>query len=351
MKKIPILICLFALNIIGCNSNSDKQFEKHQKARDNIKNVSKNITDIKTDFIISKPEYYIIKDILIIHDLRPEGNKGIHLYNKNTFEYITSTGIRGKGPGEITRPGFIGINEKDSILWVQDHGKLVMWKFHLDSILNNKKYKPTEKIALNNDFFIEEFDFLNDSLVLGRAIDVIDNSSYRMAMAKRNLNTNKIKKYGYEHSKVNGEKKSRFTFDLSVDDSLYVKNYFYSDLITICDLEGKLQHNVYGPGWSNNKDNKKNYFSGVEITNNHIIASYLGEAEWIFNNNNKNNRPDSNYPTKFLVFDLEGNYKKTIETGHEFTHFCVDNANNRVLVYFRDRENPLGYFNLDFDQL
>ncbi len=43
---------------------------------------------------------------------------------------------------------------------------------------------------------------------------------------------------------------------------------------------------------------------------------------------------------------MEENYKGTIKTGHDFTFFCVDEENNRVICYFDDRENPLRYFDL-----
>ena len=116
--------------------------------------------------------------------------------------------------------------------------------------------------------------------------------------------------------------------------------------MTICDLDGNLKYNVYGPGWLNNKDNKNNYFNGVDLISNHIIASYLGDAGIIFD---EYKRPRGNIPSRFLVFDLEGNYKETIETGHKFQAFCVDEDNKRVIAYFDGRENPLGYLNLNFD--
>ena len=116
--------------------------------------------------------------------------------------------------------------------------------------------------------------------------------------------------------------------------------------MTICDLDGTLKCNVYGPGWLNNKDNKNNYYNGVDLISNYIIASYLGDAGMIFD---EYKRLKSNFPSKFLVFGIDGNYKETIETGHKLFCFCVDEEDNRVIVYFEDRENPLGYFTLNFD--
>jgi hypothetical protein len=348
MKSIKTFTCILILILCftDCQRKNKLQPEKYQDHRDNVINVKDEIKFIDTEILIGKPELYIVDSYLIINDYRPSGNKGIHLFNKNTFKYITSTGVIGKGPGEITRPGFIGINEASRELWMVDHGKRVIWKFFLDSILNNKTYKPTKKVNMNERFFIEKFDFLNDSVILGRAWDIIDNNSFKMALAKRNLNTKEIEKYGYNHPETinKGRKRTFFSFDLSLENNLFVKCYSKMDLITICDLNGDLAYNVFGPDWGKNEDSRKKYFFGVNMTRNYIIASYLGEDDWKVD---KNKGPRANLPTKFLIFDIKGAYKKTIETGHEFTRFCVDEKNNRIIAYFADNKNPLGYFKVN----
>lgn len=333
------------LFIIACKSNSEEKIEKFQKHRDKIINIEDKIIDIETEILFGNCFLYIIDDILIVAEGPSRFDKGIHLFDKNTFKYITSTVIIGKGPGEVTSPGRIGVDRKNRVLWVQDHGKKVMWKFPLDSILNNEMYKPTDNIDLYNELFIERFSFLNDSIALGKAVRVLSNSSFDMVMAKLNFNTNITEVYGYGHPEAVG-RKSNSQFKLSVKNNFYVNCYGYCDLMTICDLDGNLKCNVYGSGWLNNKDNKNNYYKGVDLISNYIIASYLGDAGMIFD---EYKRLKSNFPSKFLVFDIDGNYKETIETGHKFFCFCVDEENNRVIAYFDGRENPLGYFNLNFD--
>ena len=333
------------LLVICCNSCNKNINEKFQKHRDHIINVEDKIIDIKTDTIFGFSVLYILDDILIVSEVQPRGNRGIHLYNKNTFEYIASTGILGKGPGEIARSGNIGIDRKNRILWIADHGKKLRWKFYLDSALNSDLYKPTVSIDINYDIFMERYGFLNDSIVIGKAVRILPDHSFTKAMAKLYLNTNNIKLYGYEHDKAIG-KKSYSSFKLSIENNIYVNCYSNLDLVSICDLDGNIKYNVYGPGWLKNRDNKNDYFTGVDLFSNHIIASYLGGVS-IFYDEYK--RPRGNLPSKFLLFDLEGNYKETIETGYKFQTFCVDEENNRVIVYFDGRENPLGYFNLNID--
>jgi hypothetical protein len=332
----------FLILISGC-TNKEHETEKIQKRRDDIVDVSDKIIDIKPEGVFGPSLLYILDDYLIINEINPEGEKGIHLYDKNSFRYITSIGIIGRGPGEISVPGNLGIDRINKILWVPDHGNGVMYKFPLDSILSNNKFKPSAKRDLNNELFIARFGFLNDSLVLGKGVIVTSVSSYEMAMAKLNINTNVVERYGYEYPEMTGQKTNSF-FAMSVKDNFYVNWYSRADLMTICDLEGKLRYNVFGPGWFDGENEKKSYFFGVELFDKYIIASYIGRNGLTV----KGNTTKGSLPAKFIVFDSEGNYVKTLDTGFEFNRFCVDEENNRIIAYFEDREEPLGYIDISF---
>ena len=44
----------------------------------------------------------------------------------------------------------------------------------------------------------------------------------------------------------------------------------------------------------------------------------------------------SNLPTQFVVFDLEGNYLKTLETGYKIANICYDESNHRIIMNMND---------------
>lgn len=333
---------LFMFFVIACKSNKEKETEKYQKHRNNIINVKDEIVDIKTDLFYGECWLNIIDDILIVNEFFPSGEKGIHLYNKNTFEYITSTAIVGKGPGEVARQGRMAVDNINRILWLNDQGKKVVWEFPIDSVLKNERYKPTEKLILFDELYLDRFGFLNDSIAIGKAIHVINHGSFDMSMAKLNLNNNIAEVYGYQHPKSMGRLSNSF-FALSTENNIYVNCYLYIDLITICDLDGNLKYNIIGSGGLENKDGKKSYYSNVDMFGKKIIASYNGKERIVYN---EFGRAMGNYPKQFFVFDLSGNYVKTIETEFKIINFCVDQENNRLIVCFDGRENPLGYFSL-----
>lgn len=95
-------------------------------------------------------------------------------------------------------------------------------------------------------------------------------------------------------------KKVRFIYAASAEHQLYVQCYTQYDLMTICDFNGNLKCNIYGPKWVNEKTQTQHYSLGVEFCGDKILALYSGG----------DHRTDAYYPTKFLVFDLNGNYLK-----------------------------------------
>lgn len=338
-------LCLFAMFIcifaIGCVNKGESKTEIIQKHRDKIVDVSDKIRDIKTDMNFGRSLLYMIDDILIVEEVSPKGEKGIHLFDKNSFKYITSTGTIGRGPGEISLQGRLCIDRKNRVFWAPDNGKKILYKFPLDSVLMNKDFLPGIKKNLNDDLFINGAYFLNDSIALGRAVHVVSVSSIENATAKLNINTNVTEKFGYSHPKTVGEK-IYASLALSVEDNIYVNCYSNYDLVSICDLNGNLKQNIFGPGWFDHEQDKNEYYNTVGIFGKNIIASYLGGRGIV----TKGNIIRGARPSKFIVFDLNGNYIKTIETGFAMLSFCIDEENRRIIAYFDDREEQLGYFDI-----
>ena len=50
--------------------------------------------------------------------------------------------------------------------------------------------------------------------------------------------------------------------------------------------------------------------------------------------------------TKFLVFDTNGDYLHTLETGYEMGNWCYDKEYNRIIMVMKG-EFQLAYLDLD----
>src|SRR5690606_33249584 len=96
-----ILPMLFVILSLGCNnSNSDRTMYFRESADKTI-DIRDQVVSVKTDMLLGFGEFCIIDSFLVFNEYGSKESKGIHLFNKNTFDYITSTGYLGRGPGEI----------------------------------------------------------------------------------------------------------------------------------------------------------------------------------------------------------------------------------------------------------
>ena len=342
MRYLQLIATLLILFAFGCVNNNDNKTEIIQKERGRIVDVSDKIVNIESDYVFGKSELHIIDNILLAQEFYPKGEKVDHLFDLNTFRYITSTGVLGRGPGEITMPSGILVDRGKRVFWQLDVGKKVLHKFPLDSVLSDEMYLPGTSVKLADTLLLVYYCFLNDSIAIGKAIEPFTGSPFvTMAMTKFNINTGEIMRFGYENPNVKGKFTNSY-FDLSVDNGIYVNCYLLKDLVTICDLNGNLKNNIYGPGWDEPEKDDNGYYYDVVIYNKKIFASYLGSRGSVVEGNTERGV----YPSSIIIFDLDGSYKKTIETGSEICSFCIDEKNNRIIAYFNDREEPLGYFDI-----
>jgi hypothetical protein len=314
----------------------DSGTEKHQGKRDKIVNVREKVKEIvipEEDVMIgSFARLYLMGDYLIIADQRSP-DKFIHLFDKNRFGYVTSTAYRGQGPGEIANLGTIGVDEVNRIFFVSDHGKQRIFGYELDSVLVNPfHYIPYVKMKMNESLFPDKYQYINDTLSIGLIIEPKGNNDFKPSVAKWNMNTGEIKFMKYEHPDI---KKKRIVFAASMEDNIYVECYTNHDLMTICSLNGDLKYNIYGRNYNNMETNKIHHYGKVVFCNDRIVAAYSGG----------DNNTDY-YPTKFLVFDLTGDYIQTLETGYRIDDFCYDKENNRIIMNLND-DIQFAYLELD----
>jgi hypothetical protein len=329
---------LFIFICLSCTHNSET--EKYQRKRNNIIKVQEQIKEIMTeDALIGRENYlYIMNNYLIISSPKNVENV-IHLFNKKDFQYIMSFGSIGQGPGEIANMGAIGINEAERLFYVSDHGKQKIVSYSLDSVLINTSYMPEEKMKMNENYFPSRYKYINDTLCVGLVIEPIGNSDFKQSLAKWNMNTGEIKLMKYEHPDI---RKKRINFAVSMKKNIYVESHYYIDLLTICNLDGDLKYNIYGDRIKNKQTNKTLYYNDIEFCNDKIIASYSGGDTFTKDENGIK----SNYPSKFLIFDIKGNYIKTLEVGYSIVDFCYDKDNNRIIMSLDD-EMQFAYLELD----
>ncbi|SFL51727.1 BF3164 family lipoprotein [Proteiniphilum acetatigenes] len=322
MNKIYILIfCYLATIFLSCSKSTDT--EKYQSNRNNTTNVKDNIVEIVKDDVLigSSSRLYLTDDYLIIIDIKST-DMLIHFFNRNNYQYLTSAIPRGQGPGEITVSGHIAVNKDKKEFYMSDHGKLKIFTYPIDSILYNPYYVPEVKKELNNIQFPSEYLYINDTLCYARIIEPTGNVGHNEAAGKWNMQTGEVVKMRYTHPKV---RTKRIGIAVSMEHETFVECYANHDLMTIMDLDGNLKCNVYGSNWNDGKIIQIYHFNNVVFRGDKIIASYSGR-----------DMHGNTLPDKLLVFNINGDYIKTLDIGYKIVDFCYDIQNDRLLFAFDD---------------
>ena len=333
MKYLIILFCsLFLLN--GCKQNSNSK--KFYNANDKNIAVKNQLHKIKIDSVIisnfGKP--YILNQYLIISDYKSP-DKLIHILDKNTFNHLTSVGNRGQGPGEIANMGILIPDSKRNTFYVIDHGHQALLSFPMDSIFFNPLYTPSKKTDINPMEFPFQMQYVSDTLSYASFMKVLNPGDYIPAVAKWNMQTGDIKEMKYTHPDI---EKKRVNIAVSPQNQIYAEAYYHHDLITICDFNGNLLYNIYGPQWDNQKTNRKLYYSNIIFCGDYLVGTFSFGKD--------NFAKKITYPTTLLVFNKNGDYIKTLEVGYIISDLCYDKDNNRLIMSFND-DIQFGYLDLD----
>lgn len=329
-------ICLFLIISFCWACSSDSSTEKHQSKRNNIINVRDQIKEIVIENVLlnNYSRVQIIENYLFIKDHKST-DELIHIFDKDNFKHITSTGLKGEGPGEIGRIAYIAEDKVNRKFYVTDEAKYKIFSYDLDSVIADLAYYfPVEKMKIGEQPFPWDYIYVNDTLCIGVTVEPIGNYDFRPVVGKFNMITGEVKHMSYTHPNI---KKKRILFGISMEHGIYVECHVPQDLMTICSLDGDLKYNIHGPNWDT-ETHAIDHYGPVAICNNKIVALYSGNISFIDGR--------SNWPTKFLVFDLKGNYQKTLETEYKIINFCYDKDNHRIIMSLDD-EMQFGYLDMN----
>lgn len=324
--------------------------EKYFDSNKHLVSLADRVKEVQYKEVIRPYNMQMIGSYLILGDYSGYSDRFLHIFDRETLKPITSALKFGKGPNEITRPGFFTVDETERIIYLNDHGKNVVWLIPLDSVICNPEYKPNKNYHRNPRKLLTEFYKLNDSIFLGIAMHPLSTSTFEIKTASWNLLSNTVGEFGYEHPKAQGRFLSTMSFFLSPENNLYVKAHYWVDLMTICNLDGTLRCNVYGSHWKKEKPGVNAYFyGGIGTFHSFLLAAYIGDASDVVDGNM---REKGNTPSKILVFDSTGNYRVTLDVGYKFLKFLVDEKFNRIILTpEEDTENPIAYISINPKEL
>jgi hypothetical protein len=134
----------------------------------------------------------------------------------------------------------------------------------------------------------------------------------------------------YEHPGVKDEK--HFSLAVSPEHGIYAVCYHHHDLITVCSFDGNLKYNIYGPKWNGSKSAKISCFGSAFFCGDKLFAAYNGENTFV----DRGKGMETSRPTRLIVFDINGNYLRTLETEYSIWDYSCDRENNRIILSLDD---------------
>ncbi len=339
MKNKTLLFLLLLL--ISCLSSNKRSFKKFYKEY-TIKGVIVQEETLFSQGIID------IYDSLLIITSTPQKTNCIHFYNKNSFKYISSTGVIGNGPNEIKVPGHCSIDKDKGVIWYRDLGNQCLWKFDISKALNNKNYLPQEKIPIPKDKFFILFRFESDSLFSFMDTDqdkLISFFNLKGVIIDSLQINNTINLYDSEISEETRMCSAIYLYDKDTVTNNYVVAYCYSNLIAKIENKKVTQqtidskHNIYIPDTHDPSQIKAN--SCLRVNKSITYCLYSGKKSF----DSSTLDSDYNYASTINIFDKELNPIGRIKLNHTAVWFDLDQGNKRIIT-FSPEMGKLVYYNL-----
>ncbi len=327
--KLFIHLLVILAFVVSCNRKHEKiTFSKFEQEY----NVLAANGNIKENFIHGILYAY---DSLYIMTNTPNNNHQIHVYNR-TFEHITSSGITGRGPGEITNPFLATLDNDNGIIWFFDMGRKELLKYPVDSILLNPGFLPTKSVPIPEDIpviirykpqGVELFSFANiasnDILIsfFNHEGEIIDSNQIVRSEKLRNL----------DNLNQDAHILATYIYDKHPQKDLYVIAYRFSDIITVVDSKGGVVAINQGPDLIDQipdvlNDDQKLTYADLRTDENYIYALYLGDLRI-----NKNQQP--NLPTSIHIFDWNANPIARLNLDHPIPGFTKCDNLNRLISF------------------
>ena len=332
LRNIPILSILLYITISSCQPATQGLTERHEGKRDNFTEVSHVVSiDDNLPEIHAVTALYVIGDTLLFRDAMSR-ELVFTAYDIKRDTVIGQFGKFGNGPGEIDNFGAVFYDPKTQNLYGANanQGKIV--GFHLPEAIPNPDYDAFEKCKMdfqNGNNAITSPYFIDDTTVIC-SVYVPDKETRGLISRIGKLNLTDSRVDIIDSTKAIAKSRCRIAVSpeknvvFSVDDK--------HDLIKIFNTEGKPLSYIYGPDYEADPPRGKRFFSDLLISGNKMLATYSGEST---KNSNKN----------IMIFDLDGNYLKTLRFPYSINSFVYHPGTDRLYLN-TDGEIQFGYLNL-----
>jgi hypothetical protein len=366
MRKLNIIFYLSILIfVIACtNTKKDKNSFKELTADEKearftkINQLNGVHPKLKKTLALQSYDVKTIDSLLILKE-NYKSDFCIYVFNINTFDFITKTGKRGKGPKEITSVGRFFLKEKQKELWLMDNSDFKLWKFDLKKVIKRKEdYLPEKSIKLKGEMKrpIKDIKWMPDRgqiVISGNLGENLlsfysENGKFLNHLGKKFIKNEE----GWDSFEYT--KKMSLHFDVQPKTSNIALAYRFFDRISIVNPREKTLHITKGEKNMNKNLNdpkgkhlnygniKHLYFRPIWIKN-YIVVPYMGKT---VKENLRDPKEPPRYPDKLRVFNSEGEPVVQYKLNTQISDICYDRENNRVIALDMRSDNPFIIYKL-----
>jgi hypothetical protein len=366
MRKTHIISwTLILIFIIACkkeeeSKHSFQELTPHETEAEfsKTKQLKGNHPELKKTLALQSYDVKTIDSLLILKE-NYKSDFCIYVFNKNTFELITKTGKRGKGPKEITAPGRFFLKKKQNELWLMDNTDFELWKFDLTEAIKRKQdYLPEKSVKLTGNMkrpimAMESMPEREQIVISGNYGENLlslysENGKFMNHLGKKFIKNEE----GWDSFEYT--KKMSLHFDVQQKTSNIALAYRYFDRVSIVNPqkqtiqitkgERTINKNLTDPkGKHLNYGNIKHlYFRPIWIKN-YIVVPYMGKT---VKENLQDPKEPPRYPDKLRVFNSEGEPVVQYNLNTQISDICYDRENNRVIALDMRSDNPFIIYKL-----
>lgn len=311
-NRYMITVLSFALAVCSCGKGG---YDRDESVTD----VSEQIKALDTgDLLIGKSSnIYVYGDRLYIVDTRSD-DMILYVFDTKSGRYLGSALKPGPSPYEISQPGALGVNAATGDAIMFDYGQNRIVTFNVDSVLSDSAQGIRTLRSLEMSGFPDSYVYVNDSTGFGRLIIPDGRDSYSQTVCRYDAATGDTRTFGT--SEAVGED-NRSVVAVSPDGKTIVEACRTQDLIVVYDAEGNPVKEIKGDAYEPVADKTMSFYTGAAVTGSHILAAYTGgKADEGF------------YGDRILVFDLDGNYVKTLKLGIEIRKMAYSPGTDNLYV-------------------
>ena len=306
------------LSAFSCHTNNCK--EQWQDERNMIEEAKIVSIDDSLPPMHAFTHIFIYGDTMIFHDYKSTDRQFLG-YDLDEGKCLGWFGIFGNGPGEIANFGTCFFDPYKRIFYGMDGNQWNISGFELDKALKDSTYRAFTKAsmaALELRVPVQSVFFHNDSTILCHLYEMNENWTKSVQrLGRLDIETGKTEII----EEFLPEEDARFGMDISFEDSLVWVTHHTNDRIDLLNLDGKLIKTIYGPDYHNPRLHMIYYFYDPVFCGDKICVVYHGKYD-----------PTFSFGRDILMFDLEGNYLKTLRCEMPITDIAYHEKTDRLYV-------------------